>query len=139
MAKIKLLIDTDIFIDALKEIKPARELFRSKEIILYCSIFTKKELLTKKGLKNSEKQKIIGMLSKIRVLRIDEDIHKKYFLLIKKYGEKPDLLIDNIIAATAWSKNLPLLTRNRKHFEHIGEITLSPVYDVEQRIPESPI
>jgi predicted nucleic acid-binding protein len=132
MAKIKLLIDTDIFIDALKEIKPARELFRSKEIILYCSIFTKKELLTKKGLKNSEKQKIIGMLSKIRVLRIDEDIHKKYFLLIKKYGEKPDLLIDNIIAATAWSKNLPLLTRNRKYFEHIGEITLSPVYDVDQ-------
>jgi hypothetical protein len=37
MAKIKLLIDTDIFIDALKEIKPAKELFRSKELILYCS------------------------------------------------------------------------------------------------------
>jgi hypothetical protein len=32
MAKIKLLIDTDIFIDALKEVKPARELFKSKDI-----------------------------------------------------------------------------------------------------------
>jgi predicted nucleic acid-binding protein len=131
MAKIKLLIDTDIFIDALKEIKPAKELFRSKELILYCSIFTRKELLSKKGLKDSERQKIIDMLSRIRVLRIDEDIHEKYFSLIKKYGENPELIIDNIIAATAWAKNLPLLTRNRKHFEHIKEITLSPVYDIE--------
>ena len=81
MAKIKLLIDTDIFIDALKEIKPAKELFRSKELILYCSIFTRKELLSKKGLKDSERQKIIDMLSKIRVLRIDDDIHEKYFSL----------------------------------------------------------
>ncbi len=131
MAKIKLLIDTDIFIDALKEIKPAKELFRSKELILYCSIFTRKELLSKKGLKDSERQKIIDMLSRIRVLRIDEDIHEKYFSLIKKYGENPELIIDNIIAATAWAKNLPLLTRNRKHFEHIKEITLSPAYDIE--------
>jgi len=30
MAKIKLLIDTDIFIDVLKGIKPAKELFRIK-------------------------------------------------------------------------------------------------------------
>lgn len=44
MAKIKLLIDTDIFIDALKEIKPAKELFRLKKLILYCSILTRKEL-----------------------------------------------------------------------------------------------
>jgi predicted nucleic acid-binding protein len=131
MAKIKLLIDTDIFIDALKEIKPAKKLFRSKELILYCSMFTRKELLSKKGLKDSERQKIIDMLSRIRVLRIDEDIHEKYFSLIKKYGENPELIIDNIIAATAWAKNLPLLTRNRKHFEHIKEITLSPVYDIE--------
>jgi predicted nucleic acid-binding protein len=36
-----------------------------------------------------------------------------------------------VIAATAWAKNLPLLTRNRKDFEHIKEITLSPVYDIE--------
>jgi hypothetical protein len=31
MAKVKLLVDTDIFIDALKEIKPAKELFRIPE------------------------------------------------------------------------------------------------------------
>jgi len=131
MAKIKLLIDTDIFIDALKEVKPARELFKSKDILLYCSILTRKELLSKRGLRDSERQKIMDMLIKVRVLRIDETINRKYFKLIRKYGEKQEMLIDYIIAATAWAKDLPLLTRNRKHFEHIEEIKLSPVYDIE--------
>ena len=37
MAKIKILIDTDIFIDALKGIKSAKELFRTKDLEIYCS------------------------------------------------------------------------------------------------------
>jgi len=131
MAKIKLLIDTDIFIDALKEIKSARELFRSKDILLYCSILTRKELLSKRGLKDSERRKIMDLFLKIRVLRIDDHISRKYFELIKKYGEKQEMLIDYIIAATAWAKDLPLLTRNRKHFEHIKEIKLIPAYNAE--------
>jgi predicted nucleic acid-binding protein len=51
--------------------------------------------------------------------------------LIQKYGERPDSIADYIIAATAWSKQLPLLTRNKKHFGYIEEITLSPVYGVD--------
>jgi len=132
MAKIKLLIDTDILIDYLKGIKAARELFKIKEIDLYCSILSKKELLSKEGLKNSEKERIFNLLSKIKVLKIDDGINKKYFSLMKKYGEKPEWLADYIIAATAWSKRLPLLTRNRKHFAYIKEITLSPGYEVER-------
>ena len=49
MAKVKLLIDTDIFIDALKEIKPAKDLFRIREIDIYCSILTKKNYFLKKA------------------------------------------------------------------------------------------
>jgi len=67
---------------------------------IYCSVLSKKELL-----------------------------NKKYSSLIDKYRERQDLIVDYIIAATAWAKNLPLLTRNRKHFEHIEEIKLSPVYE----------
>jgi len=131
MAKVKLLIDTDIVIDALKGIKPARELFKAKEIDIYCSILTKKELLSKEGLSNSERKRIIALLKKIKILKIDDDISKKYFLIIKRYGEKPDMIADYVIAATAWAKKLPILTRNRRHFEHIKEITLSPVYNIE--------
>jgi len=61
MAKVKLLIDTNIFIDALKEIKSAKDLFRIREIDIYCSILTKKELFSKEGLRDSERKKIIAL------------------------------------------------------------------------------
>jgi predicted nucleic acid-binding protein len=131
MAKIKLLIGTDILIDSLRGIKGAKDLFRTKGIDLYCSILSKKELLSKSGLRESERERIIDLLSRIKILRIDDDINKKYLFLMKKYGEKSDLIADYIIAATAWSKKLPLLTRNKKHFTRIEEIVLSPSYDIE--------
>ncbi len=86
---------------------------------------------TEAGLSDSERKKIVGLLSKIKVLKIDNDINKKYSSLIKKYSDRQELMADYIIAATAWAKNLPLLTRNLKHFEHIEEIKLSPVYEIE--------
>ena len=131
MAKIKLLIDTDILIDSLKGIRGARDLFRTKDIDLYCSILSKKELLSKSGLRESERKQIIDLLSRLKVLRVDDDIVKKYSFLMKKYGEKSDLIIDYINAATAWSKKMPLLTRNKKHFARIQEITLGPEYKIE--------
>lgn len=38
MARLKLLIDTDIIIDALKGVRSAKELFRLQEIDLCCSM-----------------------------------------------------------------------------------------------------
>ena len=123
-------MDTDVFIDALKGVRSAKELFRIKDVEIYCSILSKKELLSKGGLKDSERKRVMSMLSDVRVLRIDEDISKKYLLLVKKYGERTDSIVYYIIAATAWSKKLPLLTRNKKHFKQIEEITLAPEYDI---------
>ena len=128
MAKISLLVDTDIIIDFLNGVRAARDIFSSDRLDLYCSVLSKKELISKEGLKESERKRILRLLSTIKVLRIDSDISRKFSLLIRKYGEKPDSLADYVIAATAWSKNLPLLTRNRRHFEHIKEITLTPTY-----------
>ncbi|OQZ01975.1 MAG: hypothetical protein B6D35_01955 [Candidatus Brocadia sp. UTAMX2] len=84
MAKISILIDTDIIIDALKGVKSAKELFRAKEMVCYCSILSRKELLAKGGLKDSERKKMLNMLGQVRVLRIDDDIHRKFFNLTKK-------------------------------------------------------
>ena len=47
MAKVKLLVDTDVIIDFLKGVKPARDIFRSTDIDIYCSVLSKKELLSK--------------------------------------------------------------------------------------------
>ncbi len=129
MARIKLLIDTDIFIDYLKGISPAKALFRSRDVDIYCSVLTKKELLKKPGLKDSERKKIISVLSRLKTISIDSDISLKYSLLLTKYQHSHLQLSDAIIAATAWSKKLPLLTRNKKHFSYIQEIRLSPPYD----------
>ncbi len=67
MAKIRLLVDTDILIDYLKKIKPAKALFDSNDADLYCSILSKKELLTKPGLSSSERKKIVNLLLKIKI------------------------------------------------------------------------
>ena len=129
MARIKLLIDTDIFIDYLKGMSPAKAVFRSRDIDIYCSILTKKELLSKPGLKNSERKKIISILRGLKSISIDPDISLKYSDLLSKYHDNRLQPPDAIIAATAWSKKLPLLTRNRRHFSYIEEIRLSPIYD----------
>jgi predicted nucleic acid-binding protein len=131
MAKIKLIVDTDIIIDYLKGVRPARELFKSKDIVIYCSILSKKELLSKVGLSDSERKKIVNLISRLKVLKIDNDINQKYMLLINRYGERQSSIVDYLIAATAWAKNLPLLTRNIKHFKKIKEIKLSPVYEYD--------
>jgi len=128
VARIKLLIDTDIFIDFLKGMSPAKAVFRSRDIDIYCSILTKKELLSKLGLKDSERKKIINILKGLKIISIDPDISLKYSDLLTKYHDYPLQPPDAIIAATAWSKKLPLLTRNRRHFSYIEEIKLSPIY-----------
>jgi predicted nucleic acid-binding protein len=122
---------SDIFIDALRGIKLAKNLFRSTELDLYCSILTKKELFSKKGMKSSEKKRIEELLSRVKIIRIDEQIQKRFRFLLNKYGDKPETRVDYIIAATALAKRLPLLTRNRKHFKHITELVLSPIYTTE--------
>ncbi len=129
MARIKLLTDTDIFIDYLKGMSPAKAVFRSRDIDIYCSILTKKELLSKPGLKDSERKKIISILRDLKTISIDPDISLKYSDLLAKYHDNRLQPPDAIIAATAWSKKLPLLTRNRRHFSYIEEIKLSPIYD----------
>ena len=47
MAKIKLLVDTDIVIDYLKGVKPARDLFKSNNLDIYCSVLTRKNFYPK--------------------------------------------------------------------------------------------
>jgi predicted nucleic acid-binding protein len=89
MAKIKLLVDTDIIIDGLKGIKPTRDLLRRQELDIYCSILTKKELLSKEGLRSSERKRILDILSKVKVLKIDSSVREQFIFLMKKYGDKP--------------------------------------------------
>jgi hypothetical protein len=123
-----LLIDTDIFIDYLKGILPARALIDSGGFDLYYSAWTRKELLAKPGLRESERREVEALLGRFRILPVDDAIAGKYWTLVKKYDSQGLRQADAIIAATAWQKGIPLLTRNQKHFRFIAEIEMVPVY-----------
>ena len=129
MAANALLIDTDIFIDYLKSIRPACALLDSSEFDLYYSSWTRKELLAKPGLTETERQEIEVLLARFRMISVDDAIAEKYWLLLKKYESQGLRQADAIVAA-AWQKSLSLLTRNQKHFRFVSEIELAPVYRI---------
>jgi len=121
VAKIKVLIDTDIFIDYFNH-GYFEEILENKEFTIYYSVITKKELLAKQGLKNSEKQAILYVLGKHRIINITADIANRYSALLDEYPEISKE--DTLIAATALHKSLPLLTRNWKHYRKIKGLVL---------------
>lgn len=121
MAKIKLLIDTDVFIDYLNNSFP-RTIFENSSFEIYYSVITKKELLSKQGLKDSERKPIIITLKQFRLIPLDNNIAKTYTELRNTYSslEKEDALI----AATAMQRKLPVVTRNWKHYKNIEGLVL---------------
>lgn len=130
MATVSYLVDTDILIDWLKGLSWAKRLIWSGKNRLYCSSITRKELLSKQGLADSERKRIMRLLHHIRVLEVDAVIAVAASELLQKYPHTPLQTSDALVAATAWTKNLPLLTRNDKHYSFIEEITLVPVTDI---------
>jgi len=124
MATVSYLVDTDILIDWLKGFSWAKRLTWSGENRLYCSSVTRKELLSKQGLSDTERKRILRLLRYIRVLEVDAVIAVAASELLQKYPHTPLRTSDALIAATAWTKHLPLLTRNDKHYNFIEEITL---------------
>ncbi len=88
------------------------------------------------GAKASQKakeniEKLHRFVDIVRVIPFDLECAKIFGTIkskLRKIG-KPTGETDALIAATAWSRKLPLLTRNRRHFSYIEEIKLSPIYD----------
>ncbi len=119
------LLDTDILIDWLQGRPWAKEVISSRSDRLYCSAVTRKELLSKPGITSTERERILRLLRVVRVLHVDSVIAAAASELLQKYVNRPLRVNDALIAATAWTKGLPLLTRNRKHYEFITEIVLA--------------
>jgi predicted nucleic acid-binding protein len=121
MAKFSLLVDTDIFIDFFNTGR-FHALFDSSRFTLYYSIVSKKELLTKPGLRENEREAILDELIRCRLITLSESITARYSDLRRQHPslDKGDALI----AATALVKRLPLMTRNKRHFRMITGLTL---------------
>lgn len=121
MAKKSLLIDTDIWIDYFNVGRFA-PYFEGSSFTIYYSTITEKELLTKKGLRDAEKDAIVRELRLHRRINITPSIAKIYSFIRGRHKslEKEDALI----AASAIAKRLPLFTRNWKHFRIIHGLQL---------------
>lgn len=99
-----------------------RTIFEGKDFQIYYSIVAKKELLSKRGLKETERQAIQFILKRCRVIPLNPKITDKYSELRIKYPQTGKE--DALIAATALVAKLPLVTRNWKHYRNIEGIIL---------------
>jgi len=121
VAKVKLLVDTDVLIDFLNS-GFLSSILESDGFEIYYSVVTKKELLAKRGLRDRERRAIALTLERFRVVPLNQWITNRYAKLRREHPalEKEDALI----AATAITRKLPLLTRNWKHYRSIEGLTL---------------
>jgi predicted nucleic acid-binding protein len=124
MGENHLLVDTDVLIAYINH-RAYRSYLESARYRVYYSAITKKELLSKRGLKTGERQAILTLLKSFRLINVDQRVTNQYSRLRSRY---PSLTKgDTLIAASALARKLPLLTQNLRHFRLIGGLVLLPI------------
>jgi predicted nucleic acid-binding protein len=118
------LVDTDILIAYLNR-RSYRRYLDSPVNRIYYSAITKKELLSKPGLKASERQAILNLLRRFRLVRIDQTVANEYSRL--RANDSSLAKGDALIAACALVRRIPLLTQNLRHFRKIQGLVLLPL------------
>jgi len=104
--------------------------FKNREAEGYISVITLFELFSGAMLSSKLKESLedIRMLREwFEVIPIDEHIAyiaSKKFAELKRNG-KPIDIRDLLISSCAISRNMELLTQNKKHFENIAELKLA--------------
>jgi len=115
----KVIVDTNILIYLLKKDFLLGELLDHKKV--YISYITELELLSFPKITTQEIALIQDLLYNCRIIPYSDDLKEKIILLRRKYNIS---LPDSIIAATALSYFIPLLTADGQ-FARIQEIETS--------------
>ena len=121
MAAVRILVDTDVFIEYFNAGRYA-SILHGRRTTIYYSIVTRKELLAKRGLRDSERHAIVDALRRFRLVPLTPAIAARYAAV--RRGAPGLEREDALIAATALEKRLPLLTRNWRHFRRVEGLTL---------------
>lgn len=116
MSGAKLFLDTNIILYFLEGKSDIVEIISECDLII--SFITELELLSFKTLADEEEQAIKGFVNSCQLISINKDIKKLTVELKRRYQLK---LPDAIIAATAYSLNIPLLTADRQ-FQQVEEL-----------------
>ena len=112
----KLLIDTDVIIDYLRDYTPAVQYLEKLSNPLQLSAITVAELYA--GIRDKGEQKVIeNFFGAFEIIPIDNVIAQTGGLLRKKYGKSHGTgLADALIAATAIHQESNLSTLNIRHY-----------------------
>ena len=121
MARVGLLVDTDVFIDYFNS-RAFASILESDRFWIYYTAVTRKELLAKRGLAAAEREAILAVLRGHRLIRIDQRIAARYSTLRSLHRDLPKE--DALNAAAALVKHLPLLTRNWRHYRRVRDLVL---------------
>ncbi|TNE73103.1 type II toxin-antitoxin system VapC family toxin [bacterium] len=129
MPESHVLIDTDVFIDFLRGEQKASDLFntlKSNQTKIAYSVITLFELLI--GCKNkAETKHIQAFLNKYKQLHLSKDVSEKAIELFASYRLSHGLKIpDTLIAASAISHGIPLISKNQKDYRFIINLVLLP-------------
>jgi predicted nucleic acid-binding protein len=118
------LIDTDVMVDVSRRVAAAATYVDSLDDVTL-SIITAHELIV--GARNQRDADGIDGLIKTYPVHADlgARITGSAYELLKRYAKSDGLrTFDALIAATAIEEGLTLVSKNRKHFQMIGELDL---------------
>jgi hypothetical protein len=120
------IVDTDVLIDVGREVEEAIASLEQIEqrSSLTISVVTQMELLL--GCQNkSEMRKLERFLQRFHIVKMNELISDSVVELLRRYRLSHGLLIaDALIAATALSLNIPLVTKNHRDYRFITGLRL---------------
>jgi predicted nucleic acid-binding protein len=123
-----ILFDTDVLIDAGLGVPEAVQALQEAEQRggLAVSVVTQMELII--GCRNTAELKALErFLRRFRVLPLTEDSSGRAVELLRQYRLSHGLMIaDALIAATALMEDLPLVSKNQRHFRFISGLQLLP-------------
>lgn len=111
-----MLLDTNIFVDLIRNSEGAKQLIASVQGRAYASVVTLTELMA--GARSRrEEASIVGLVRFVRLLTVDEAIASRAGQFLKHYAPSHGLDdFDALIAATAEHHGLALATLNVRHF-----------------------
>jgi predicted nucleic acid-binding protein len=111
-----LLIDTDVIIDYLRDRPEAVSYLENLTDFLLISAVTVAELYA--GVRDGEERTALdSFIQAFEMVAVDEEIAVKGGLYRRDYSKSHNTgLADALIAATADSRNVELVTLNKKHF-----------------------
>lgn len=132
MADQFILVDTDILIDVSRGISQAIETLEElqEDHILSISVLTQMELMV--GCENKKEFKQLeNFLKRFEIIQLTEGISTKAVDLFKEYRLSHGVLIaDMLIASTAITHEIELISKNQKDYTFIEDLELRK-YSVE--------